>query len=181
MDKDELRDRMRAVGSPLPTDQHRIGEGIFGWLSPRLPGTVSAYLAMSHEVDLEPLFQRLPGWRWVLPRVEADRSLTFRDAAVPRETHRFGMRQPQDRGAVVPVAEIDVFLVPGLAFDLQGRRLGHGGGFYDRLLAQARADAATVGVAPPERILDRVPERRGDVRVGWLATVGGVIACSPTR
>ena len=119
---------------------------LFAWLSGRLPGTASAYVAMEGEVDVTPLFDRLPGWRWVLPRVESEGELTFRDRSVRREMHRWGMEQPRGQGPVIPVPEIDLFLVPGLGFDLSGRRLGRGGGFYDRVLAARRGDSVAIGV-----------------------------------
>jgi 5-formyltetrahydrofolate cyclo-ligase len=180
MDKAALRNRMRRLG-PLPSEVNaRIDDALFAWLSPRLPGTISAFLAMEGEVDLTHVMGRLPGWRWVLPRLEADGSVTFRDADVPRETHRFGMEQPIDSGSIVPIHEIDVFLVPGLAFDPGGSRLGNGGGHYDRLLSSARADAETVGMAPSRLIIEEVPVEDHDVRVGWLATEEGVVSCSPS-
>ena len=172
---------MRALG-PLPTGVNdRIVTGLFGWLSPRLPGTISAFLPMEGEVDLRPLFDRLPGWRWVLPRVEPDRSVTFRDAASPRETHKFGMEQPSESGPIVPIHEIDVFLVPGLAFDLRGGRLGNGAGHYDRILSAARADAVSIGMAPRVRLVEEVPVDDHDVAVGWLATEDGVFSRAPRR
>ena len=170
---------MREVG-PIPTQMsRRIVAGLFAWLSPSLPGTISAFLPMEGEVDLRPLFDMLPGWRWVLPRVEVDRSVTFRDLAVPRETHPFGMEQPSDSGPAIPVPEIDVFLVPGLAFDPSGGRLGNGAGHYDRILSAARGDAAAIGIAPAPRLVDAVPVEEHDVRVGWLASEDGVVSCAP--
>jgi 5-formyltetrahydrofolate cyclo-ligase len=136
---------------------------------------------MEGEVDLRPLFDRLSGWRWALPRVEPDRSLTFRDVDVPREMHPFGMEQPSDTGPVVALHEIDVFLVPGLAFDRNGRRLGNGAGHYDRILASARADALTIGIAPELRLVDEVPTDGHDQSVGWLATESGVVSSLPSR
>ena len=180
MDKASLRDRMRRLGPLSPEVSASVGAGLFAWLSPRLPGTISAYLPMEGEVDLQPLIGRLPGWRWVLPRVEPDRSVTFRDAAVSRQRHRFGMEQPVDSGPVVPVHEIDVFLVPGLAFDRGGGRLGNGGGHYDRILAEARRDTVSIGIAPARSIVEMVPVEDHDVKVGWLATEGGVVSCSPS-
>jgi 5-formyltetrahydrofolate cyclo-ligase len=179
MDKASLRARMREGGRIPPGVGARIVDGLFAWLSPRLPGTISAFLPMEGEVDLRPLFDRLPGWRWVLPRVEDDRSVTFRDVAVPRETHPFGMEQPADTGPVIPIQEIDVFLVPGLAFDLRGGRLGNGAGHYDRILSMARGDALSVGIAPGTRLVDDVPVEPHDVLVGWLATEDGVISRAP--
>jgi 5-formyltetrahydrofolate cyclo-ligase len=179
MDKASLRARMRSLG-PLPADvSDRINAGLFAWLSKRLPGTITAFLPMEGEVDLRPLFERLPGWRWALPRVEPDGSVTFRDVGVPRETHPFGMEQPTDSGPVIPIHEIDVFLVPGLAFDRGGGRLGNGAGYYDRILSSARSDAATIGIAPNVRLIDRVPVEEHDVLVGLLATEDGVISALP--
>jgi 5-formyltetrahydrofolate cyclo-ligase len=181
MDKAALRARMRSMG-PLSSEvSDRIDAGLFAWLSQRLPGTITAFLPMEGEVDLRPLFARLPGWRWVLPRVEADRSLTFRDVGVPRETHPFGMEQPTDAGPVIPLHEVDVFLVPGLAFDRAGRRLGNGAGHYDRILSSARTNAVKIGIAPAARIVDEVPVDGHDELVGWLATEDGVVSSLPSN
>ena len=170
---------MRAVGAIDLDRNDAVLRGLFEWLSARLPGTISAFLAMPGEVDLSPLFARLPGWRWVLPRVEDDRSLTFRDRDVPREMHPFGMEQPAAVGPVVPMHEIDVFLTPGLAFDGRGGRLGNGAGFYDRVLAARRGDAVAVGVTVEVHVVDEVPMDDHDQRVDWLATETGVRASSP--
>jgi len=178
VDKGELRNEIRAGGAIDPGAGLLVVSGLFVWLSSRLPGTISAYLAMPNEIDLSSLFERLSGWRWVLPRVEDDDTLTFRDRDVARETHRFGMEQPADEGPAVPIHEIDVFLTPGLAFDRAGGRLGHGGGFYDRILAQRRTDTFAVGVTVQERVIPQVPMLAFDERVGWLATEKGVRKCS---
>jgi 5-formyltetrahydrofolate cyclo-ligase len=170
---------MRRVAGPSTADSARIVDGIAGWLSQRRPGRVAAFLAMPGEVDLEPLFERLPEWHWALPRVGSDRMMSFRDAGSEREPHRFGMWQPVDAGPVIPVAEISVFLVPGLAFDRRGNRLGNGAGHYDRALAAA-PDADTIGMAPVSRIVDAVPTDSHDVPVRWLALEDEVIAVLPS-
>lgn len=156
-----------------------VVSGLFVWMAGRLPGTVAAYLAMPEEVDVTPLFERLPGWRWVLPRVEPDGQMTFRDRGVPREVHDLGMEQPLDMGSPIPVQEIDVFLVPGLAFDSTGARVGRGAGLYDRILSGRRTDSDAIGVTLDERVISSVPVRQHDQRVDWLATEGGVRECSP--
>lgn len=181
MDKQELRAEMRARPAIDGELSRRVVEGLFTWLSARIPGTVSAFLAMSGEVDLSPLFTRLPGWRWVLPRVEADGSMTFRDRDLPRETHRWGMQQPTDAGPAISLHEIDVFLTPGLAFDRSGGRLGNGGGFYDRVLATKRRDSPAVGITVARRVVEVVPIEPHDQRVDWLATEAGVTRCSTSR
>jgi 5-formyltetrahydrofolate cyclo-ligase len=81
---------------------------------------------------------------------------------------------------VIPIAELDVILTPGLAFDLTGGRLGNGAGFYDRILAARRSDAVAIGVTVSARVLERVPMMDHDQRVDWVATENGVTRCSPT-
>ncbi len=180
MDKKTVRSAMRRLDRPDLGQSLSVVSGLFTWLAARLPGTVSAYLAMQSEVDVATLFERLPGWRWVLPRVENEGSLTFRDRDVPREIHEYGIEQPVDEGPVIPIPEIDVFLVPGMAFNRSGDRLGRGGGYYDRVLAQRRADSAAIGVTVSERVVELIPVQDHDQRVEWLATEDGVSPCSPT-
>ena len=179
VDKQALREQIRAQGAVADEESLQVVERLFAWMSRRLPGTVSAFLAMSGEVDVSPLFTRLPGWRWVLPRVELDKTLTFRDRDVPIERHRFGMDQPVDMGPVIAINEIDLLLTPGLAFDMRGGRLGNGGGFYDRILSAKRADAVAVAITVKRRIVESVPMQAHDRRVDWIANEEGVIPCSP--
>jgi 5-formyltetrahydrofolate cyclo-ligase len=178
-EKGSIREQVR--GPIDPGAGLLVVSGLFVWFARRLPATASAYLSLSDEVDVTPLFERLPGWRWVLPRVEPDGSITFRDRDAPREKHSLGMSQPVDQGPAIPVPEIDVFLVPGVAFDPSGARLGRGGGYYDRILAPRRRDSEAVGVTVEARVLGAVPVHDHDQRVDWLATEAGVRECSPRR
>jgi 5-formyltetrahydrofolate cyclo-ligase len=181
VDKVELRARMRDLGPIDPEVSRKVAGGIAEWLRGRLPGTIAAFLAMADEVDLTGLFELLPGWRWVLPRVEQDGSLSFRDRDVAWETHPLGMRQPVASGVTAALHELDVVLVPGLAFDRAGARLGRGGGYYDRVLEGKRRDVPAVGVTTETRVLEVIPVEDHDLDVDWLATEHGVIECSPTR
>lgn len=162
---------------PSPETSRHVSEGLFAFFSEQLPQTVVGYLSMADEVEITDLFQRLPGWRWVLPRVEDDGSLTLRDRDVGLERHRWGMYQPVNRGPTVPPIQVDTVLVPGLAFDRLGTRLGRGAGYYDRLLAECRSDCTTIGITWSERILDRIPRQAHDVQVAYLATEDGVSRC----
>jgi len=179
MDKKTARSSLRRPDRIDPDQSISVVSGVFTWMAARLPGTASAYLAMQSEIDVSTLFERLPGWRWVLPRVEKEGSLTFRDRDVPRETHEYGMEQPVGEGPVIPIPEIDVFLVPGLAFNRSGDRLGRGGGYYDRVLAQRRPDSVPIGIATREWVVESIPVQDHDQPVEWLATEDGVSRCSP--
>jgi len=81
---------------------------------------------------------------------------------------RFGIREPAERCPSLDLARLDLTLVPGLAFDGQGRRLGRGKGFYDQLLALVRG--ITCGVAFDEQILTEIPAEQHDMRVNRILT-----------
>jgi 5-formyltetrahydrofolate cyclo-ligase len=67
-------------------------------------------------------------------------------------------------------------LLPGLAFDLFGTRLGRGAGYFDELLSRVPGDALLVGVTPADLVVDRLPRERHDSVMGYLATEEGVVA-----
>jgi len=70
----------------------------------------------------------------------------------------------------VRAEEVDVFVVPGVLFDRAGRRLGRGGGHYDRLLARRRSDATLVGICYADRVIDELPEEPWDVPMHAVVT-----------
>jgi 5-formyltetrahydrofolate cyclo-ligase len=81
---------------------------------------------------------------------------------------RYGIREPRSCCHVVALKQLDLILVPGVAFDLRGRRLGRGKGYYDRLLAAMRGQ--TCGVAFDEQIVLQVPVEPHDSVVNWILT-----------
>lgn len=87
---------------------------------------------------------------------------------------RFGISEPPGE-AKCELREFDVAIVPGLAFDLKGNRLGRGGGFYDRLLAVTKGEL--VGFAFDEQVVDKVPSAGHDVKVEKVFTDKRVVGC----
>jgi 5-formyltetrahydrofolate cyclo-ligase len=79
----------------------------------------------------------------------------------------------------VPEADIDLVVVPGLAFDRSGHRLGLGGGFYDRWLPSV--SAPRVGLALSLQVVERVPHTGRDQRVDWIVTENDLIDCRESR
>ena len=123
--------------------------------------TVALYSAIGDEVPVEAIAKavRGRGGRTVYPVVVGPELELAPD---PARTER------------VPVAEVDLFVVPALRFDRVGRRLGRGGGHYDRLLARRRADAWLVGICYEDRVIDELPEDPWDVRMHVVITDRGV-------
>lgn len=82
---------------------------------------------------------------------------------------KYGVREPRPECPDVPFAELDLLLVPGVAFDPAGNRLGRGGGFYDRMLALTTA-AVSCGVGFDEQIVSGVPVEPHDVKLHYVLT-----------
>jgi 5-formyltetrahydrofolate cyclo-ligase len=88
----------------------------------------------------------------------------------------FGILEPRSDARVpVPVDRLDLVVVPGVAFDPQGNRLGWGAGYYDRLLAQVRADAPIVALAFECQIVPAIPPESHDVPVDVIVTEQRII------
>ena len=81
---------------------------------------------------------------------------------------KFGIREPAAHCAVIPLNRLDLILVPGVAFDLHGRRLGRGKGFYDQLLAGVRG--TTCGVGFDEQIVAEIPIEPHDIHLNCILT-----------
>ena len=71
---------------------------------------------------------------------------------------------------IVRPSDVAVWIVPGLAFTRDGKRLGYGGGWYDRFLASARKDALKIGVAHKFQILDNLPYEPHDILLNCVIT-----------
>lgn len=115
---------------------------------------------------------RLAGFRIAYPRVvQDDRVLAFSavtvDDLVPS---RWGLREPAADAPRVPLEEVAAFVLPGLAFDRAGGRVGWGKGHYDATLAAARAGALSIGLAFECQLVERVPREAHDVALGAIIT-----------
>ncbi len=83
-------------------------------------------------------------------------------------TGQFGIREPGANCVEIPVNRLDLALIPGVGFDLQGRRLGRGRGFYDRLLADV--DGIKCGIAFDEQVAGEIPAGPRDIRMNFILT-----------
>lgn len=132
---------------------------------------VLTYRPMPGELDLDPLLAR---HRCAVTRTHAGHRLTVHAADRPMERHRYGYLQPTVDAPAVPLASVAVALVPGVLFDRTGGRLGHGAGYYDRLLPALGATVPRVGVVPAALVVADLPREAHDVPMTHLATEAGV-------
>ena len=132
------------------------------------------YAPMAGELDVWPLLVAAltAGKSAALPRFRAQTgsyiACMVKDANKDVERGAFGIREPVARYLAKPVNKLDLLLVPGVAFDLHGRRLGRGKGFYDQLLAEVRG--TTVGVAFDQQVVSEVPVEPHDAHLNCILT-----------
>lgn len=136
-----------------------------------LRGLVAAYAAADGELNLWPFIARHP--RIALPVVESAQRMTFRRYRLgdPLRSNRFGIAEPAG-GVCVPMTALSVVLMPLVAFSDEGRRIGMGGGFYDRYFAST-GRPLLVGVAHEFQRLDHIPHRDWDVPLDAVVTECG--------
>lgn len=178
-DKQRLREellRRRAALAP-EVRQRRSGEAVAHLLSvPEVTGAavVALYAALSDEIDpgpaIEPL--RRAGAIVALPRVRHEQL----DLVAIDDVHDLapgfrGVREPPGSG--LDLWDVEAIVVPGVGFDRAGRRLGRGGGHYDRLLATLPDTAVRVGFAFAFQVIDRIPVETHDQPVDVLVTETG--------
>ena len=193
LDADERRESARQVARRLLELDLLAGSG-----------TLGTYLPTDGELDpnlaLDEL--RARGWRIALPIVEADRSMRFArwDADARLVPNRYGIDEPEPPLEAVAFDELDVVLVPCVAVDPGGNRLGFGVGFYDRAFARpgsepadptaadpTAADDAPDATTPPRRavlvgvvhdfqVVDRIEPDPWDVPMDLVVTESRVLA-----
>lgn len=142
---------------------------------------VSGFYPYQDEIDVRPLLGKLAGegWTTALPIViSKGEPLIFRRwfPGEPTVPGMWNIPQPPDHE---PELEPDVLLVPMLAFDRNGYRLGYGGGFYDRTLAKLRAQKpiTAIGVAYAGQEIDSVPRDDHDQPLNYILTEKELIRC----
>ena len=86
------------------------------------------------------------------------------------EKNKYGILEPNDHAREISIHELDALIVPGLAFTLDGKRLGYGGGYYDKLLSMKDLNAYTIGFCFSFQIIKDLPTETHDMRVNIVIT-----------
>jgi len=151
--------------------------------------TVGLYAPFGNEVDTHLLCEeaRAFGARVAYPGVvQQDMKFVRYDADCAWVPGAFGIPQPrveaqQYTECVVMPEDFDVIIVPGVAFDRSGNRLGYGKGFYDRYLPKCRTQCVFVGLAYDFQLEDRLPCESHDVYLDYVVTDADTIECADVR
>ncbi len=182
MTKDQLRRGMLRCLKQQKEDARRrrseaIRRKVFRLAAFRRAKTICCYVALPYEVQTWRMIEEMltKGKRVVVPvaRPRTKRlglsEVRHPDAELVRGS--FGVWEPaRSARRPVPLRALDLVLVPGVAFDRRGHRVGHGHGYFDRFLARVPKTTPTVGLAFRFQLLDRLPVAAHDHAVQTILT-----------
>lgn len=175
--REDCKSRLRAL-----EDVETPSRGIYGRLMEmseyRAASTVCTFLSLPNEVQTLPLVRSAwdDGKEVVVPRCLGSRLELFHLKSMEELAPRtLGILEPRDElrnraERWVDPGRVGLFIVPGLAFDASGGRLGHGKGYYDRLLADVSARVPKIALAFEAQMVEAVPMTRDDVFVDCVVT-----------
>ena len=175
--KTELRSQVRAALEKISPAVRAVESiGLCERLEPQLHSarTILFFAPLPSEIDLWPLLEKslqagktvaLP---WFDPATQTYLVRRVENLEGDIVTGRFGVREPASSCVEMPPMKFDLVLVPGVAFDVSGNRLGRGKGFYDRLLA--KTSGVKCGVGYDFQLLEKIPAEPHDAKVNFIFT-----------
>ncbi|GAB2644700.1 5-formyltetrahydrofolate cyclo-ligase [Nocardia goodfellowii] len=179
-DKHAWRSKILRQRSAQPATEHADEARLLAKTTGKLAvnGWVCAYVPVRGEPGSREMLDALcvGGSRVLLPVTGPPGPLRWAEYTGPDSLQpaRFGLLEPT--GAALGVEAVglaELILVPALAVDLRGVRLGRGAGYYDRTLAAARPEARLIAVVRDDELVPRLPEEPHDLRMGWALTPRG--------
>ncbi len=180
--KSTLRRQFRGIVAN-PAISARVCDHLQEWPVWKAARTIMGFVALASEPDVMPALRRAfeRGATIAFPIVDGDALRIGAVSSLHNEHFRADVMGVPGPIAWTPIdaSSLDLVLVPGVAFDRAGGRLGRGGGHYDRFVSGLAARTATVGVADARRVVDAVPMEPHDRRVQWLVSDADAVA--PTR
>ncbi len=182
--KAELRQTMRERLSQMAPDQYRswnvqMEEAFFTLDIVRRAKRIMIYYSVRREVITTGIIQRLllTGKSVALPVCTPERDLTatlITNLANDLLPAKFGLKEPKPDLPILDPEMIDLVVLPGLAFDRSGNRLGHGAGYYDRFLAH-ESEAYKLGLAYDFQVVPELPVEPHDRPLDGLLTPTGLL------
>jgi 5-formyltetrahydrofolate cyclo-ligase len=169
--------RTQALKTQGAAAARRLAAHGIDFLRPSPQAVVSGYISLPDEIQTGPILAWLhaEGYRLAMPVMQGSRKPLLFRAWTPGDEMQlatWGIAEPlEDKPVLVP----DILLVPLLAFDAEGWRVGYGGGYFDRTLHMLRASGrvAAVGIALDELEVDAVPHLDYDEPLDWVLTPSG--------
>lgn len=181
MEKSLLRKRFLEIRDSLSPQEKsflssKIKENLFGLEEFKLAGSILFYASTRSEVETLPMLKEaLAEKRCFLPKVSGDELKLFQVKSLSDlSPGYYGILEP-NTAAEAELKEIELIIVPGVVFSRDGRRIGYGRGFYDRLLKKSQA--IKIGLCFSCQLAEEIPKNQQDQRVDKIITEDEVICC----
>lgn len=179
-EKSELRKALKALGNQRPQGSEAMTALLLNTREYRAAGTILAFYGVEPEPDTLPFIRQAleDGKTLCLPKTYGKGLMDARRVTSPEDMvpGRYNIPEPREDLEIIPRDRIDLIIVPAVALDHRGYRLGHGAGYYDRYLAGYTGD--TIALCFEERLLDRVPVDEYDLPVAAIVTEKRLIHCT---
>ncbi len=178
-EKAALRKTMRALKEPAErrTEGEAAASHLISWPVFQAAGTVCCYVSMGWEIDTLPVLAAIlqAGKTLALPKTYEKGIMEFRRVLDPAflRPGRWNIPEPGDEAEIIPPQDLSLLLIPALAVDAMGCRLGQGAGYYDRYLPQTSCPLAALVLA--RQVVPFVPCGERDYLVQWIITGRGIL------
>ncbi|MDO4789471.1 MAG: 5-formyltetrahydrofolate cyclo-ligase [Porphyromonas sp.] len=178
--RQQIKQKIKSL-TPLQQSQEAVQAAtvLADFLEKNFPkASIALFFSMSGEIETGDLIPTLTtkGFKVSLPRVEGE-NIHFYPVGKPGgdffDISEYGIREPLGTETDRVCSQIDVVIVPGLAFDHKGARLGRGKGFYDRFL-NAHPDKVKIGYAFDCQILPEIPTEEHDIKMDYVISASGL-------
>lgn len=176
--KAELREEARKLITELVSDkvdffrrQEKLIQKIESLDEFKKAQIILTYNPFNYEFNLTSLIDLYPEKVWALPKPLGEGIMELREVKNLKdslEEGRYQLKVPNDKCKLINPQDLDLALLPGLAFDRDGYRLGQGAGYYDRILTKISDHCVTIGIACEEQIWDSIPVDDHDIPVNKL-------------
>ena len=168
--KQQLRQQMKLLSQQADAavrekESATLAEKLFLLPEWKKAQTILLYAPLIDEPDLLKILEEKKSRRFLFPCIQNEQLLLHEWKPHFRWIPNcYGIQEPDPKTwPLVPVEEVDLMLVPGMAFDRNGGRLGRGRGFFDRLLSQPECRARKIGIAWSWQLVEQVPREHFDV------------------
>lgn len=178
--KEEIRKSIQAKRKSLSNDMkksldHKIFHKVIQSDEYIKAKTIFIYVSFEGEVDTHEIIEHAlkNGKKICVPKIlskEEGMSAVLIDSFEELKLSKYKILEPENANRKIDETIIDLVLMPGVAFDKHGGRIGYGGAFYDRFLRKTRVDTLKIALAYDFQIIDLVPMEEHDVRIHGIIT-----------
>lgn len=178
--KDEIRDYILNKRKKLSPEEKKIKDDVLYNIIIKSKEFIEAdtlflYISFDKEVDTHNIINHALslGKKVCVPRVisrlEGMKALKI-DSLKDLQLSNYGILEPEETAEEIMINHMDLAIVPGVAFDPKGGRVGYGGGFYDRFFSNLQVKIKKIALAYEFQILDRVPIEEHDISIDAIIT-----------